>query len=73
VPIFVILAKYLPIFVSVFRLLDCPSEKKSLCRIGEPSEDGKVVKPWIEWPLLGSEEIDSDLYTSLVTSFATRG
>lgn len=36
--------------------------------------DGKVVEPWVDiGPLLGSGEMDWDLYTSLVMSFATWG
>jgi hypothetical protein len=36
-------------------------------------QDEKVVKPWVEVALLGSEEMGHDLYTSLVMSFAAWG
>ena len=62
VTFFVILAKKLPIFVSIFGLLDCRDKKKSLCRIGASWGAGaEGVKTWDKYALFRTGENDSDL------------
>lgn len=64
----------MPNFVNVFRGLDCPYEKKSPCPDRRTIEvawgGGEALGKQV---LLGNGKNDSDLYTSLVISFAISG
>jgi hypothetical protein len=72
-PFFVILAKLLPIFVSIFRLLDRPYAKNFFPDRGAIRGGWRGGKAGFEVALLKSRQNDSDLYTSLVMPAAIEG